>query len=76
MTNPNAHETDEPAGTKHHVIRLRHGIHTFEVRPVRSLVGVSYVGFYDGCVSVTASEPHIAVQMLLRRHIKRRRDGA
>ena len=76
MTNPNAHDTEEPANIKNQVIRLKRGLHTLEVRPVCSSIGASYVGFYDGCISVTASEPHIAVQMLLRRHIKRRRDGA
>jgi hypothetical protein len=53
-------------------IRLRRGPHSFEVYRVSCGNCVCFVGLYDGHLSVTAAEPHIAIQMLLRRHISKR----
>jgi hypothetical protein len=64
---------DEPKLAKLRPIHLRHGLHSFEVRPIRSGGSLSYVGFYDDRVSVIAHEPHVALQMLLRRHVRTRR---
>jgi hypothetical protein len=58
------------------------GSHNLEIRSwsERGIVDVgdiqiaSYVGLYDGCISVSASERHVVLQMLLRRHVYKKRD--
>lgn len=57
------------------------GSHNLEIRPwlersigdVADIQIASYVGLYDGYVSASASEPHVVLQMLLRRHSRKKR---
>jgi len=57
-------------------LKLRCGSHLLEVRSIASESGTGYLGFYDGTLSVSAPEPHIALQMLIRRHIKLNRSAS
>ena len=64
-------------------LRFMLGGHRFEIRRWLAEGGngigdgclKSYVGLYDGYISVSATEPHVAVQMLLRRHFRKKRSG-
>jgi hypothetical protein len=53
-------------------LKLRCGSHLLEVRSIATEASLRYLGLYDGAVSVSAPEPHVALQMLLRRHFRAR----
>jgi hypothetical protein len=69
-------------------LRFKFGDHCFEIRrwlsessdgfqadQFRPESYARYVGYYDDRLSVSASKRHIALQMLLRRHFKKKRSG-
>lgn len=50
------------------IIHFTKGAHKFEVYPHHSDKQISYLGIFDGQVSVTSDDRHTVTQMLLRRH--------
>lgn len=54
------------------IIHFTKGAHRFEVYPNHSGERTSYLGIYDGQLSVTSDDHHTVTQMLLRRHGPRR----
>jgi hypothetical protein len=56
------------------VVHFTRGSHRFEIYRNRLGSSVSYVGYFDGHPSVTASEKHLAVRMLLRKYYVRGSD--
>ena len=74
MTDLVIHELKMARGTarRPQSLRLRRGNDRLEVRSDAN----RYLGLYNGILSVSAPEPHIALQMLIRRHIKLNRDAS
>lgn len=52
-------------------IHFTKGKHRFEILQTDSHGGPRYEGYFDGRLSVSAREKHVAARMLLRRHIFR-----
>ena len=54
------------------IIHFTKGNHRFEVYPARSGEQTSFLGMYDGRLSVASTDYHSVTRMLLRRHGPRR----
>ena len=53
------------------MIQFTKGKHRFEIFQTNSHGGPRYNGYFDGRLSVSAHEKHVAARMLLRRHTSR-----
>jgi hypothetical protein len=63
---------DDMAAHQHDVaIQFTKGKHRFEIFQTNSHGGPRYEGYFDGRLSVSAHEKHVAARMLLRRHTSR-----